>query len=463
MTFVSRLAGLFFLFVPMLFSQSQGKIQNPPPASEQKPSTPDGLSPALFPTCKSYAYTPVPRPDVIADLMNQRKQYRLVIGVGEFNDGVTPPLEFVRPTVARIDKELAQLHFASLPKLRDSPLTGSAATKDAIVDALKEMEKLLTPEDLGIIYYIGHGIPTLDNKDLSLAVFDRPVGPTDGLRFSDILGIFENSETLKQISQIPHLIIVLDTCFSGNVAMGPSIEVATKNGVQRVIAIENAIVPEKITLLTATADGDNVKSFELTGPKESAYGYFFARALSDDWKCADVDSPDGIMTVEELNVYLTERLTLAHDNNEMQGSMTPQILEREKKVFLAYSPEYHAVDGARDEIVKLNFKPKLGQMARISFAGGRPYECDAASECIIPVSTDFQGPVTVTSYIPSGGVIGIAPIPDKILEVETATVAQILAHKGSIAGVSVLAVPEISLKKTPLAKLPNLNPRPDSF
>src|SRR5207248_796492 len=103
MAFVYRLAGLF-LFVPGLFLQAQEKIQIPTPASEQKPSTPDGLSPALFPPCTSYAYTSVPPPDAIAELMNKRKQYRLVIGVGEFSDGVTPPLEFVGPTVARIDK-----------------------------------------------------------------------------------------------------------------------------------------------------------------------------------------------------------------------------------------------------------------------------------------------------------------------------------------------------------------------
>ncbi|HXX72763.1 MAG TPA: hypothetical protein VEI80_03640 [Candidatus Acidoferrales bacterium] len=452
---------VFLLLASTLYGQSNTSIDRI--SDKNNSATPDHLPATLFPSCKTYAYTPVPQPDLIAELMNKRKRYRLVVGVGEFNGGVPPALEFVNNTVKLVDERLSQLGFDHLPSLENPPfLAGSSASKDAIKRALLDMLMVLDPDDLGVIYYIGHGVPTLDNKDLSLAVFDRPVGPDEGLRFSDVLGILELSETRKQISEIPHLIIILDTCFSGNVAMGPSTAIQTKNNLQRVVQIENAIVPDKITILTATADGDDTRAFELKAAKVSAFGYFLMRALNEDWACADKDSPDGIMTVEELNDYLTERLALAHDNNQIEGSMVPQILEKEKKVFIAYSPAYHAVDGARDKIIALSLQARKGETVKVAFADGPAYACSGPSSCGIPVSQGFQGPVTLARFSKAeGDTLGITPPSEKLLEKETVSFSGLLAaRRGNVAGVSVTIKSAASFQGE-VAIQPKAQPKPN--
>src|ERR1700726_3134161 len=70
----------------------------------------------LRPACTPPQCLPVPIPDTIANLLKNRKRYRLVIGAGEFLDHPeTNNRTFVEPTAVLVDARLAELGYDALP------------------------------------------------------------------------------------------------------------------------------------------------------------------------------------------------------------------------------------------------------------------------------------------------------------------------------------------------------------
>jgi hypothetical protein len=246
---------------------------------------------------------------------------------------------------------------------------------------------------------------TPSNKDLTLAVYDRPVQSDEGVRLSDILGMLEVADWRPDVKEIPHILIVLDACFSGNATLGPKPIVYTQNNVQRVEEIEGTIVPKQIAILAATSDGDNSSAYELKGTKYSAFGFYFARALKEDWPCSDAWA-DGILTLSELRNYLTKQLRAAYQGASgerfTEGLMSPSMLNRDDNAFIAYSPEHYHEAGLRDEIIELEIQPPNDIVAEVTLPSGNTLTCgtiqaNALGTCSVQISKSLAGNISVTS------------------------------------------------------------------
>ena len=294
---------------------------------------------------------------------------------------------YVGPTAAMVDKSLAALGYKPLPGLKNGPyLSGQSATKTNIMAALSQMATVTKGQDYGVIYYVGHGSITPSNRDLALSVWDRPVQPDEGVRVSDILGTLELHDWHSDVSNIPHYMLLLDACFSGNAALGEQTSIVTTNNVQRVVSIENQIVPKQIAILAATSDGDAAQAFDLHGTNLSAFGYYFSRAITEDWACADAITPDGILTLKELTGYLKSRLKLAWAQKATDAQMVPTILNKDEDAFIAYDPQKHALNGLRDEIVEIVAQTDSFSRLWIKLPNGNTKYCGVSEECRIPVS-----------------------------------------------------------------------------
>jgi hypothetical protein len=388
---------------------------------------------ALNPKCRNYKYTPVnDHPDRILQLFTEHKRYRLVIGAGEFRDDPDFNRQFVAPTAELIDRELADLGYLPLPNLREPLLVGKNATKQAIKAALEQMRNITKAGDLGLIYYVGHGTITPSHEDLSLAVYDRPVVADEGLRVSDLLGILELGEWREDVTEIPHLLLVLETCYSGVVARQSNAAVISVDGLQRIAKIQSRVVPPQVTIISATADGDASEAYPLAGTGVSAFGYFFARALKEDWACADVNSPDGILTVSELKNYIEDRLALAYKLSAISSPMLPAILNRDENSFIAYRPAYHYIDGARERIVRLSLSGSPNHIMKIKLPNGNQYQCSDREECSLNVSSAARGEIEIVTQ-DSG-----AQSRDKPLKVgHTDFSALLKAKHAMVAGVTI--------------------------
>jgi hypothetical protein len=344
-------------------------------APQQNPSGPAALA-QLLPTCAKPQYHPVSEsPDRIAKLINGRKKYRLVIGTDQFQYNKNLNRPFVANTAALVDTKLAGLGYEHVGLFGGKPfLSGAAATKEAIRAAVQALAAKAGKNDLGILYFVGHGTITPYHNDLALSVFNRPVEPDEGTRLSDLIGYLTIAgDWRKDVEEIPHFIIVLETCYSGSVLASDSI--VTVNGQQRMARLETPLIPGPVALLTATADGDTSRAYELRGIGHSAFGYFFARALGEDWACAET-TPDGILTFRELSEYIRLKLTAAAPF--LDGPMRPQKLNKDDRVFLAYAPDKVAIPGERESIVTLDVTPQPGTDTTIALMNGFEFKCPPA-------------------------------------------------------------------------------------
>jgi len=377
-----RLRPLCAAVLLLLLAQSSTEIS----AQTVAPVLPQDLVAA----CAPLAYTPIktPPPDAIAAAISASKRYRLVIGVGEYAANPEMNRDYVDPTAQMVDQRLAEVGYTALPTLpKDRPLlTGTAATKSAIMDALQEMVKLTSTGDTGVIYYVGHGLMAPSNSDVTLGVYDRPVQPDEGIRVSDILGTLAFNRYRGTIVQIPHFIVVIDACVSGNAAIGDATTIADRNGIERIVNITYQQIAPQMAILTATSDGKNPEAYELGKSGYSAFGFFFARALKEDWACADTDSPDGILTLHELQSYLRRKLDRAQQEQAIPDAMTPRILSADRNAFIAYDPSKHYVDGAREDIVTVALNAGLTNFATLTLASGVTLTCDPLTKCSFSVS-----------------------------------------------------------------------------
>jgi hypothetical protein len=249
-------------------------------------------------------------------------------------------------------------------------------------------------QDFGIIYYVGHGNIASNGSDLTLAIYEEPVASDQGYRVSDLLGLLQLSIYRSSIAEIPHFFIILDACFSGTVAQSSKPAIQTIDGVQHLVEIPGGgpVIPDQMAILTSTAAGSSSSAYELQGSGLSAFGYYFARALKEDWACSDSLSRDGILTLLEMKQYLKERLKLASDKGAVAAAMSPSMLARDGNALLAYRADKYLEPGFRDLIFSLLIQPGANQTAELVLPGGARTSCsDSTSGCTVPISKTYAG------------------------------------------------------------------------
>jgi hypothetical protein len=175
------------------------------------------------------------------------------------------------------------------------------------------------------------------------------------------------------------------------------VDVKDKGGLKLLAEINTGLSPApppQMVLMSATAEGDLTRAFDLKPVDLSAFGYFFARAFQEDWACVDT-TPDGIITVTELEGYLQKRLDRAHKLNLIEGNMRPLARDEQRFSFLAYDDKRYSLDGVRDRIVELYVQVPYGQVATLAFSDGTRQSCPP--NCLVFTSASFQGTLEVRS------------------------------------------------------------------
>jgi hypothetical protein len=194
-----------------------------------------------------------------------------------------------------------------------------------------------------------------------------------------------------------------------------------------------------MVLISATAGDDRSRAYDLHGQGISAFGYYFTRALKEDWACADT-TPDGVLTARELVGYLTDRLKAAYAASAIDGPMVPTKLTKDDYAFLAYDPSRYSSPGDRGRIVSVSASVPSQWQASIRFGSGESHTCRGT--CSFFVSAALQSDVSVsaasTRRPPSPGGALTAPDFDPIPPPTSgAVVLQDLIKRGreSVAGV----------------------------
>ena len=290
-------------------SQSGGTPTSADPGRGVKPlSRSTDFSPAV---CKPPRYVAIPEDDdTVLQEYRRRKKYLVVIGASRYLDK-----EYDRPFVEESAKAVRDaLLLRGYTEL--GFLVGQGATNENIRKALEKIQDL-NENSTVLIYYAGHGVVSDGvDRDLYLQSADQEVGEFRGISVSQVLSIARNRIFKGRI------ILLIDSCYSSHTLLSPTIW-------------SNVANKDTIVITSSNSKQQSWPFKPKDKPTMTAFGYFFAQALTADWACADT-LPDGGLTVDELVYYTRRRLQEAYDQRAIEGEMQPDYDDPLHRTVVAY-------------------------------------------------------------------------------------------------------------------------------
>ena len=178
-------------------------------------------------------------------------------------------------------------------KIEVRVLTDGDATKKGIQDGLDWLKSKMTPKDVGIVSFSGHG-----TRDPFGRFYMVPAGTPEDMSLADVAqSCFSGDEFKARLDAMPgRLVAILDACHSGMVAekLGPA---RADNLVRDLAAEDSGVVVMCASLGRELSTESNVT-------KAGFYTFGIVEGLSGH---ADMDE-DGIIYIHELDYYASYRV-----------------------------------------------------------------------------------------------------------------------------------------------------------
>ncbi len=144
------------------------------------------------------------------------KQYAIVVGINSYKRKSIPTLENALNDAHSVAKLLRDRGFSVIELYNDN------ATKDRILDALKKIRQLSSPNDSTLFYFAGHGDGVTGKNGVRegyILPFDFSSdlnSPTTDVMYYDKSALSISSLVMySRDTDAKHIDIVLDSCFSG--------------------------------------------------------------------------------------------------------------------------------------------------------------------------------------------------------------------------------------------------------
>ncbi len=214
------------------------------------------------------------------------KYYALIIGNNNYKH--LPQLQTAKNDAQEIEKVLSQKYGFETKLLLD-------ATRNGISRALNKHIKILGENDNFLIYYAGHGIYDETGKKAYWL-------PVDALRDDDTEWIIIDDITTK-IRRVAsrHVLVVADSCFSGTMTRGISINVGSNRYLDKMV---------KKPSRTLIASGGNEPVSDSGGKGHSVFAEALIQGLAE----------------MDRDVFTAEQLYYAHIKEQVAGNaeQTPE-------------------------------------------------------------------------------------------------------------------------------------------
>ncbi len=233
-----------------------------------------------------------------AEVVSTVSLYALVVGVAKFKDPAVNKLEWAAKDARDFAAALKREHRL-YRKVEVKLLTDEDADSGAILDGLTWLKRQVGQGDVGVVFLAGHGV-TDPSGDYYYVPYNAKIEevagvplPTRGSSVPDL----EISRTLKQLAG--NALFFFDTCHAGKAA-GISFR-----GAQDYNKLINEIAGSANAVVLASSTGAEL-SMESSEWQQGAFTKALLEGLAGK---ADIMPKDGVVTVDELNLYVTERVT----------------------------------------------------------------------------------------------------------------------------------------------------------
>jgi formylglycine-generating enzyme required for sulfatase activity len=283
---------------PVLAPQGHGVCRYDRPAPQSQPSYWWQLLYELF------QWKPVSQPPF-------RRSVAFLAGVSQYAN-IRPQLDFVKNDLTEFRNFLlTDGGFDTVYEVRDGNVTPEVFT-DFMRKYFSDQHGLIGPEDRLLVYYSGHGGAQADSEPYLL--FQRAM-PGDYTR--DVLAVREIYGWARTTAA-KHLLIILDSCFSGLVAdsskPGPG---------DMAVALSNALAGEPSALLLTAGTGAE-EAYAVRYSKEKN-GSIFTHALIDALR--SMSQSEGIVTIGEAfeRAKVSVAAFDAVENRKMTPLRTPLV------------------------------------------------------------------------------------------------------------------------------------------
>jgi Thermolysin metallopeptidase, alpha-helical domain/Thermolysin metallopeptidase, catalytic domain/Caspase domain len=277
------------------------------------------------------------------------KKKALVIGVSDYK--VLDPLDFSAEDAKQVSEVLKTLQF-EIPTERK--IIGKVDDYDTVRRKISNFfgDEDLTPKDILLFYFSGHGVPDNDILDHYFAFSDLdPDHPDlDGYSFDDLLKHIEGSHSNR-------IIVILDCCYSGAAAITArnirGIRFKGKAGQKNAAVLANNAINNSAAnkmgrgrYLLAACQGYE-EAFSTKKQDHSIFTYYLLNGL----KGADGKSVNqrGNLTPDSLGSYISEEILSLPNKERPRQKPIRKVDNAESELVLAYYPGY-----VRDNTMRTN-------------------------------------------------------------------------------------------------------------
>ena len=246
-----------------------------------------------------------------------RNKYFLVVGVTETGLPDTA-LPFTQVDATAIATALTERGYQ--PLITDQPiLTGNAATRSAIIKAVKTSHQGKYEDDIIAIYFTGHA--SVGTNDLWLQTYGQEeLGEGQGIALAELVTRTRFKEGHAAFEG--ELVIIIDTCFSGQGTLSQSLTLGE--------------LGRHTTIFSGSTSTQ--ASFPLNAPdlpKMSAFTYSLLQAMGPQWEHADWDG-DGMLRFAEIQIFSKNLLRAFWQTKKVDALMEPELFNANQEQFLAY-------------------------------------------------------------------------------------------------------------------------------
>lgn len=239
------------------------------------------------------------------EFIAQPKLYALTSGVSDYADD-SLDLKYAAKDAkdfgAALERQSGGIYRDVVVRMLENP------TSDEFLDGLDWLRHEVTSRDIAVLFISGHGV---NDPDGDYYYLTRDADP-ERLRRTAV----PYYDVKKTLSALPSKVLAfVDTCHSGNI-MGARRDVANITGViNDLTSAENGVV------VFASSTG---KQYSLENP-EWGNGAF-TKALVEGLDGAANYTKDGRITINQLDLYLSERVKALTGNKQTPTTTKPQTI-----------------------------------------------------------------------------------------------------------------------------------------
>ncbi len=232
--------------------------------------------------------------------------YLISIGVSAYDHADIPDLDYAHKDAGDIADMFSRQKGILYRDVMVRSLTNANANRDNILDALDWLEQESTQRDIAMIYIAGHGL----NDDKGNYYYLNIDADPNNLRRT-ALKWTEIEDTLASLSS--KIVLLADTCHSGNIAGGSS-------NSRNVTAAVSSILNSGIGSVTMTAATGSGFSYEDPAWENGAFTEALLKGLGNQQ--ADYDR-DGSITIKEIDLYVTQHVKALTNGKQKPTTIIP--------------------------------------------------------------------------------------------------------------------------------------------